>query len=225
MAETIESDEEVPEQSHTTWDMAFRVSVAGVRRRFSRSMITMTGVVLAIAFLSYMLSSESITKALIGLDDELLNNRLQEKGVDIFRGATAGAEPMTLLLICLTLLTSTVGITNSMLMAVTERVREIGTLKCLGARDEFILKTFFIESAIHGVCGALVGMATGLLVAVLVCWYNYGAGSLLALPVLSLLKAQLLALLTGAAMTVIASLFPAYAAARKQPVEALRVEE
>lgn len=225
MTETIDSTEEIPEQSHTTWDMAFAVGVAGVRRRFSRSIITMTGVVLAIAFLSYMLSSESIIKALIGLDNDQLNNRLQENGVYIFRGAAAGAEPMTVLLICLTLLTCTVGITNSMLMAVTERVREIGTLKCLGARDEFILKTFFIESAIHGVCGALIGMAAGLTVAVLVCWYNYGARSLLALPVLALLKAQLLSLLIGAAMTVVASLFPAYAAARKQPVEALRVEE
>lgn len=225
MAETIDPIEDVPEQSHTTWDMAFRVSVAGVRRRFSRSMVTMTGVVLAIAFLSYMLSSESILKALIGLDDDRLNNLLQENGVDISRGVAAGAAPMTVLLIGLTLLTCTVGITNSMLMAVTERVREIGTLKCLGARDEFILKTFFIESAIHGICGALIGMAIGLMVAILVCGYNYGAGSLRALPVLALLKAQVLSLLIGAAMTVIASIFPAYAAARKQPVEALRVEE
>lgn len=217
--------EQVPEQTHTSWAIAFRVSVAGVRRRFGRSMVTMAGVVLAIAFLSYMLSGENITKSLIHLNDDLINIRLQENGVDINRGDTAGAEPMTLLLLGLTLLTCTVGITNSMLMAVTERVREIGTLKCLGARDEFILKTYFIESSLHGVCGALIGMILGLLVAMAVGWYNYGVHALTTLPVFALIKVQAISLLIGALMTIFASLFPAYAAARKQPVEALRVEE
>ena len=219
-AERIET---VPEQTRISWAIAFAVSMAGLRRRFGRSMITMVGVVLAIAFLAYMLSSESIILALVNLQDDQLNIRLQEMGVNVFRGGKT--EPMTYLLLGLTLLTCTVGITNSMLMAVTERVREIGTLKCLGARDDFILKTYFIESSLHGICGALIGMVVGLLVAILVSWYNYGHQALFALPVLALIRALIVSLLMGGLMTITASLFPALVAARKQPVEALRVEE
>jgi putative ABC transport system permease protein len=213
----------VPEQTRISWAIAFQVSVAGLRRRFGRSMITMAGVVLAIAFLAYMLSSESIIKALIALEDDQLNIRLQQMGVNIFRGGTT--DPMTYLLLGLTLLTCTVGITNSMLMAVTERVREIGTLKCLGARDDFILKTYFIESSLHGICGAVIGMVLGLLVALAVSWRNYGPQALFALSLLALIKSLVVSLLIGGLMTITASIFPAYAAARKQPVEALRVEE
>lgn len=221
--EKIANKEAVPEQTHISWGIAFRVSIAGVRRRFGRSMITMTGVVLAIAFLSYMLATESIINALVNINDDRLNTLLQQMGINIFRGVKT--EPMTLLLIGLTLLTCMVGITNSMLMAVTERVREIGTLKCLGARDEFILKTYFIESSLHGICGALIGMVIGLLVAVAVNWYNYGHQALFSLPVLALIGDLTVSLLIGAIITVTSSLFPAYVAARKQPVEALRVEE
>ncbi len=213
----------IPEQIRLSWAIAFQVSLAGLRRRFGRSMITMSGVVLAIAFLAYMLSSESIIKSLIQLDDDQLNIRLQEMGVNIFRGG--GTDPMTYLLLGLTLLTCTVGITNSMLMAVTERTREIGTLKCLGASDDFILKTYFIESSLHGVCGAVLGMVIGLLVAIGVNWINYGHQALFALPLVGLLRALVISLVMGGLMTVTASLFPAYVAARKQPVEALRVEE
>lgn len=215
--------ERVPEQTRVSWSIAFQVSLAGLRRRFGRSMITMAGVILAIAFLAYMLCSESLVRALVSLQDDQLNIRLQQMGVNIYRGGRT--EPMTFLLLGLTLLTCTVGITNSMLMAVTERVREIGTLKCLGARDDFILKTYFIESSLHGVCGAVIGMVLGLLVALLVNWRNYGVQALFALPALDLVRALLVSLLTGGAMTITASLFPAMVAARKQPVEALRVEE
>lgn len=213
----------IPEQTRITWQVAFKVSLAGVRRRLFRSLITMAGVVLAVAFLSYMLATESITQALIRLDNDQLNIRLQEAGVDIFRGGKP--EPMMLLLVGLALLTCTVGITNSMLMAVTERVREIGTLKCLGARDQFILKTYLIESLLQGICGAVIGMLIGLLVAVAVSYRSYGAYAVTELPVLSVGKVLLTSFVIGGLIAVVASLLPAYVAARKQPVEALRVEE
>ena len=46
----------------------------------------------------------------------------------------------------MSLLVCTVGITNSMLMAVTERFKEIGTMKCLGALDSFVVVLFMLES-------------------------------------------------------------------------------
>jgi len=215
--------EEIPHQTALSWRIALTVSMAGLRRRFFRSLITMVGVVLAIAFLAYMLVTESITRSLIALDHDELNILLQKFGVDIFSGGET--DQMTIMLLGLTLMTCTVGILNSMLMAVTERVREIGTLKCLGARDRFIVKTYFIESSLQGVCGAVIGLVLGLIVAVAVSCRNYGGYVFSTLPVVSILGDLVISLFIGSLIAVFSSIMPAYAAARKQPVEALRVQE
>ena len=49
-----------------------------------------------------------------------------------------------------------------MLMSVTERFREIGTMKCLGALDGFIVKLFLIESLFQGMAGTVMGVLLGL---------------------------------------------------------------
>jgi putative ABC transport system permease protein len=54
-----------------------------------------------------------------------------------------------------------VGIVNAQLMAVTERFREIGTMKCLGALDRFILRLFLLEAGMQGVVGAMAGAMMG----------------------------------------------------------------
>lgn len=213
----------IPEQGRIPWSIAVSVSWAGLRRRLLRGLITMAGVVLAIAFLTYMLVTDSLTKALIDLDNDELNVLLQEAGVDIFSGG--GTDDMMILLIGLSLFTSLVGILNSMIMAVAERVREIGTLKCLGARDSFIIKTYFIESSIQGIIGALLGTAFGCIVAILVSMVNYGTLVITNLPYVRLFQAMLISCLTGAILAVIAAIMPAAMAAKKQPVDALRVEE
>lgn len=213
----------IPEQKRLSWRIVGSVSVAGLKRRFTRAMITMVGVVLAIAFFSYMLVTEALVKAMIAAGNGELNVLLQNMDVDIFAGGKT--DQMTYLLIGLTLLTSLVGIVNAMLMAVTERVKEIGTLKCLGATDGFIVRAYFLESTIQGVVGAALGMIMGFLVALGVATNTYGTYPFKYFPVLSILGALGLSLIAGAILSVLASILPAYAAARKQPVEALRVEE
>lgn len=213
----------IPEQSEVSWPIVFTVSMAGMRRRFIRAIITMVGVVLAIAFLCYMLVTESLIKAMVGVNNDALNVLLQNAGVDIFSGGKT--DQMTLLLIGLTLLTSLVGIINAMLMAVTERVREIGTLKCLGATDRFIVRAYFIESTVQGVCGALLGLVLGLVVAMAVSFRAYGSYTVKSFPFGGVLMALLISLCAGAALSVVAAIVPAYMAAKRQPVESLRVEE
>ena len=213
----------IPEQSPIPWLIAFEVSLAGLKRRFLRSLVTMSGVVLAIAFLGYMLVTDRITKALVDVRDADLNVILQQQGVDIF--SETGTDALMLLLIGLARITCTVGIVNSMLMAVTERVREIGTLKCLGARDQFIIKSYFIESALQGICGAVIGMFLGVFVAMAATFVNYGGYVISYCPWLRIGSAMLICFLSGAAISILASIAPAYMAARKQPVDALRVEE
>jgi len=214
---------DIPEQARVSWPIVFRVSISGLQRRFARAMITLTGVVLAIAFLCYMLVNEAFLRAMIlaNLDD--LNVLLQKNDVDIFSGGQT--DPMTYLLIGLTLLTCLVGIINAMLMAVTERVKEIGTLKCLGATDQFIVRAYFVESTVQGVCGAAFGLLLGLLVAVLVSVRSYGGYTFQTFPVISVLVSLVISLTAGAVLSITAAIVPAYMAARKQPIEALRIEE
>ena len=96
---------DIPEQISIPWTTALAVSWAAVKRRFLRSMITMSGIVLAIAFLSYMLTLESVTQALVAVGDDKLNLILQEAGVDVWGGAKT--DRLMILLLGLSLLTCT----------------------------------------------------------------------------------------------------------------------
>lgn len=219
----MDTAHKIPLQTKVPWVVAFAVSWGSLRRRLFRSLITMFGIVLGIAFLTYMLVNDSIIKALVAVKDDRLNVLLQKAGVDIIGGGSG--DTMMFLLIGLSLLTCLVGIINAMLMSVAERIKEIGTLKCLGAEDAFIVKTYFIESSLQGILGTALGGLIGLLAAVVVNAAAYGGFIFQAFPWLAVVKAGLTALLIGSVMSVLASIAPAYWAARKQPVDAMRVEE
>jgi ABC-type lipoprotein release transport system permease subunit len=212
----------IPRQTRVPWIVAFAVSWGSLRRRIFRSLITMIGVVLGIAFLTYMLVNEGIIRALVALKIDVLNVLLQKAGVDILK---EGTEPMMIMLIGLSLFTCLVGIINAMLMSVTERIKEIGTIKCLGAEDSFIIRTYFIESSLQGVLGTLCGVIIGLLVALMVNLITYGGYIFRSFPWGAVAKAVVLGMLIGSVLSVLASIAPAYWAARKQPVDAMRVEE
>ncbi len=214
---------EIPNQDVISWPIAYKISLAGMRRRFNRAMITIASVVLAIAFLCYMLISEAIVVSLIDQGNSKLNIILQAKDIDIFAGGEM--DQMTVLLLALTLLTSLVGIVNAMIMAVTERVKEIGTLKCLGATDQYIVKAYLIESTIQGICGAAFGALLGLVVAIIASIISYGGFVFDNFPLLKIMTNLIISLGIGALLSIAAAIIPAYMAATKQPIEALRVEE
>ncbi len=223
MAEQIITQPEIPEQRNVSWRITTAVSWNSIKRRFFRSLITMSSVVLAIAFLAYMQITNDIVKALILVNDKTLNVKLQNAGVDIY--AAGATDRMMLLLITLSLLACLVGIVNAMLMSVTERIKEIGTIKCLGALDSFIVRSYLIESSIQGIVGTLLGCLGGLLVSLLVASSHYGLFAWRHLPLPAVLNSLLISLLVGIVLSVVAAILPAYMAARKQPVDAMRVEE
>lgn len=213
----------IPEQRHVTWAVTLQVSWAGIKRRFFRSLITMSGVVLAIAFLTYMQVMNDIVKSLVLANDVVLNAMLQKAGVDIY--AADASDRMMILLIILSLMACLVGIVNSMLMSVTERIKEIGTLKCLGALDGFIIRSYFIESSLQGVAGTVLGCILGLAVALTAAISNYHGYVLTRFPWLGVTGSLVVSLLIGTLLSVVAAILPAYLAAKKQPVDAMRVEE
>ena len=199
------------------------MSWGSLKRRFTRSIVTMFGVILAIAFLTYMQVANNITQALIAADETVLNAALQNAGIEIF--ASQRTDRMMILLICLSLVTCLVGILNSMLMSVSERIKEIGTLKCLGALDSFIVKTYFIESSLQGIIGTLMGVAIGLLVAFGVSVCSFHSHVARHFPWGQAAGSVGISILIGSLLSIVASIAPAYIAARKQPVDAMRVEE
>jgi hypothetical protein len=125
----------------------------------------------------------------------------------------------------LALLVCFVGIVNAMFMTVQERFREIGTMKCLGALDLFIVKIFLIESAALGLIGTLLGIVVGLTLATLRQLVVYGGAVLTYFPIANLIVAAVLAALIGLILSIFAAIFPARKAAQMEPVEAMRIEE
>jgi putative ABC transport system permease protein len=122
----------------------------------------------------------------------------------------------------ISLLVGGIGIMNIMLVSVTERTREIGLRKALGARKADILMQFLTESAVLSLIGGVIGMLLGWGLSVLIGQIAAATGTELN-PVISL-DAILLATLFSAAVGLFFGIYPANRAAGLEPVEALRYE-
>jgi putative ABC transport system permease protein len=130
----------------------------------------------------------------------------------IFLGGVAG----------ISLLVGGIGIMNIMLVSVTERTREIGLRKAVGARKRDIMLQFLTESALLSLMGGLVGIALGWALAELVGFIATQSNADIN-PVVGL-DAVLLATLFSAAVGLFFGWYPAKRAADLEPVEALRYE-
>ncbi|MEI8232208.1 MAG: ABC transporter permease [bacterium] len=117
----------------------------------------------------------------------------------------------------ISLLVGGIGIMNIMLVTVTERTREIGLRKALGAKDKLIITQFLMEAVILTFVGGLIGIVVGIILA-----YIY-ATSTSGLFVVSL-SAVFLAFAVSTIIGIIFGWYPARKAASLQPIEALRYE-
>jgi putative ABC transport system permease protein len=122
----------------------------------------------------------------------------------------------------ISLLVGGIGIMNIMLVSVTERTREIGLRKALGARRRDILIQFLTESALLSLLGGLIGIGVGWLIAYIV-GRVAAASNTPFNPVIGI-NAILLATLFSTAVGLFFGLYPANRAASLEPVEALRYE-
>ncbi|MBM4031560.1 MAG: ABC transporter permease [Planctomycetes bacterium] len=117
----------------------------------------------------------------------------------------------------------TVGcIANAMLMSVTERFREIGTMKCLGALSGFVVKLFLIESLLLGLVGAALGCAVGVVVPLAAYSYTFGLVRVFAAASFAMLGLYaLLCMAAGVGLAIVAAIYPARVAAKMVPASAL----
>ncbi|HET9257641.1 MAG TPA: ABC transporter permease [Pseudonocardiaceae bacterium] len=128
----------------------------------------------------------------------------------------------------LSLVVGGIGVLNIMLVSVTERTREIGIRKAVGATNRAILKQFLLESTVLASLGGFVGAGAGiglaLLVGALAPAIDPATGALAGFsPVLSVLPV-LAAFIVSLMIGIIAGSYPAYRAARLRPIQALRFQ-
>jgi putative ABC transport system permease protein len=179
-------------------------------------------------------SSDAVKQASQEISDILRTRHRTEIGVDDFTVfsqqdfvATAATITgvMTIFLggiAGISLLVGGIGIMNIMLVSVTERTREIGLRKALGARKRDILTQFLTESAMLSLFGGLIGIGLGWLIAEIIGRVATAAGTPFN-PTVGL-DAILLATLFSTAVGLFFGIYPANRAANLEPVEALRYE-
>lgn len=117
----------------------------------------------------------------------------------------------------ISLLVGGIGIMNIMLVTVTERTREIGLRKALGANRKIIITQFLIEAVVLTFVGGIFGMVLGI-------FFSFIISSFLSLPFTISPSSILLALSVSGGTGIIFGLYPAQKAAQLQPIEALRYE-
>jgi ABC-type antimicrobial peptide transport system permease subunit len=179
----------------TAWKQAW----ASIRVRFGRSFLTVAGVGLGAALFASILVLRRV---------ELEAGALDQAGASRLAWLAG-----TSLLMCL------VGVANSMLLAVSERYREIGTFKCIGASDGFIVKVFLFESSMIGAAGSAAGSLVGALAMAAGLWLSGYSGAFGGVLYVAGIAAS-----AGFVLAVVAAILPAIQASKLPAVSALRME-
>jgi putative ABC transport system permease protein len=121
----------------------------------------------------------------------------------------------------ITLLVGGIGIMNIMLVSVTERTREIGIRKALGAKKRDVLLQFLLEAILLSLTGGIIGVFTGWGISEAISGMSMSGTTITTTMTATI---PILAICVSAGVGIIFGLYPAYRAARLNPIEALRYE-
>ncbi len=198
----VEISEELKGEVKFSFSEALHISFEHIRKRPIRSLITAASIILGIAFMVFLLMMDVLYRI----------------------GASDPVQSLQYWLVFISLIVCVIGITNSMLIAVHERYKEIGTMKCLGALDQHILKLFLTESMILSLVGGVSGFLIGAVTSLISSSFLLGLDVILRIPAYNILSLLLFSVTLSISLSIAATFYPAYRAAKLSPVEALRYE-
>lgn len=150
-------------------------------------------------------------------DDEGFSLETQDVFLNLYGAATSNIYIVTIGVAAVSLVVGGIVVMNIMLVSVTERTKEIGIRKAIGARQKDILTQFLIEAVTVTAIGGAVGVATGFGLA-------YIISALIGFPLLISIASAVLGVGVSSVVGIISGLWPAWRAARLHPIDALRAE-
>jgi putative ABC transport system permease protein len=150
-------------------------------------------------------------------EDEGFSVESSDVFIDLYGKATSNIYIVTYLVAGVSLFVGGIVVLNIMLVSVTERTKEIGIRKALGARRKDILTQFLIESVTVTAVGGAIGVLTGFGLA-------YIISALIGFPLLISIASVFLGVGMSSVVGIVSGLWPAWRAARLHPIEALRAE-
>ena len=215
----------ISRQISLPFSKSIEITIKSLKVRLLRNMITVAALVLAVAFLSYVFINTDLANGILKIGGEKALELLSGAGYDVSESTKEiGASAKSRWIVILSLLVCTVGIVNAQLMSVTERFREIGVMKCLGALDSMVLRLFLLEALFQGFIGSLAGGLVGLLAAMLQGLIRFGPACFTSGVWPHIFVSFVYAVGIGCLLSVLGVLYPAILAARMKPVKALSAE-
>lgn len=140
--------------------------------------------------------------------------------------AASGNNAFILMVGIIALVVGAVGIVTTLYNSVSERIREIGTMKAIGAQNGDILALFLIEAALIGVIGASLGLAIGIcsgyLLSMVMAIPSPTGGEPTHIPPIFLLEDLVKVWVLSLTLSIMAGVYPAWKASRLSPLVALR---
>jgi len=150
-------------------------------------------------------------------NDEGFALETQDVFLNLYGSATSNIKLVTVGVAGISLFVGGIVVMNIMLVSVTERTKEIGIRKAIGARRKDILTQFLIEAVTVAAVGGAIGVGTGFGLAYLI-------SALIGFPLLISAASAVLGVTVSSVVGVISGIWPAWRAARLDPIEALRAE-